>query len=467
MLRSAGRLACLLLLVSAIGCAHDRERPRTTEPTPPTAEEERDRTRRCMTLAEALYGASYPREVIARSSGSPRMNADDDALAPLLACLHRARLDDERWPDALVRSLANAHGAAVWASRMPSDERLMRLEDTRLRADVTHYWRARVEGPSSDEHERLLRLSLEANPSSAPARLALALALVRAERPEEGDALLEGLSAEVRPDAQAYVRAAALLSRGERHQAAALLEGVLDGKHASTSPDGPDALALRTETLPDPKPLLCAVGRAHAAASERSAAVSAYRTAACFEELTALYLDEGDAFSALLASFHASPEAHVRAIEAAGADGLLRERLEGQVRRCEALLGGERCDEHRARLQALVSRGDAKRRSPAGASDDEVLRRALGIVLHDDETALLARQPDASPEAALEPAVEVIDVVADPRGERVLVQALQPSAPRPGLPDAVRASPVLVTRTAQGWRAVRFTREMALSLGGP
>lgn len=446
-------LACLLLLVGALACAHEPKSPRASEPTPPSADDERESTRRCMSLAEALYGASYPREVIARASGSLRMDADDEALAPLLACLHRARLDEERWPDALIRSLAHAHGAAVWASRMPTEERLARLEHARVRADVTHYWRARVEG-SSSEHEPLLRRALEARPGSVPASLALALEQVRQGRAEEGEALLTKLPAEVRPDLQAYVRAAASLARGERHQAASLLEELYRGQLPSTAPDGPEALALRSERLPDVAPLLCAAGRAHASAGERADALRAFQSAGCFEELTALHLEEGDAFSALLASFFASPEAHVRALEASSAHGLLRARLESLARRCEALHGGERCEEHRARLVDLERRSSSQRQDTLSSLErEEVLRLALGLLSHDDEAAL--------------PALENADIVLDPRKGRVLVHALQPSPPEPGLPEGTRSLTVLVEKTAQGWRAARLTREMALSPGAP
>lgn len=452
-------LACSLALVAALACAHEEQRPQARDPSPPTLDAERDRTRRCMTLAEALYGATYPRQVIALSAGSPRMDADDESLAPLLACLVRARNEGERWPDALVRSLAHGHAAAVWSSRLSDDERVARLERERVRPEVTHYWRARIAADDDDARTQLL-LALERAPRFAPASLALALSFVDAGRPDDATALLANVPEAARPDVQAYVRAAGALAAGERHQAAALLEALARGEIAATAPDGPDALALRSEALPDPAPLLCEVGRAHVAAGERADALRVYRLAACFSELTALYLDEGDAFSALLTSFWASPTAHVRALEAAGAHGLLRRRIEEAARRCEALLGGARCEEHRARLATLESASPDDGSNAASLSDDEPVRRALGVILHDDETALLEGPP---PDAAT---VEVVDVVVGARGDRILVHALQPSEARAGLPDATRPGLALVEKTPQGWRATRFTKEMALSPGG-
>ncbi len=477
----------------------------------------------CLTLGEALYGATATRQVIAEAARSPRMTADEESLAPLVDCLERANAASaERWssawPDAALRSLANGYGAALVGSRLPRDEirtRLAWLEhDSGVPADVARLWRARLPGTPLAAQAAELRRALELNPDNPAASLALALVLVEQGGAAEAEALRDKTPDDMRPDLHAVISAAALLARGERHQASALLERVARDGLPDTAPNGPDALALRLLPAPSSAPLLCAAGRSHEEAGERTDALRVYRAGGCFAEVTSLYLDEGDTFSALLASLQAPAEVRERAFTAASAHGLLEQHLAATLGTCERLGGGARCAAHRAKLEgarSLVpgSRGDAA----VSAERDEIIRRALGLLFLDNEDALLHARPlegDAEvlyvvrgseralidrpetgvverallspgliPSTGIEPdyddglQVEILDVIEDGRGGRALVHALQVGDDEAaGGPLARRRGGLaLVEETAQGWRARRvpahFPSPMALSPAGP
>lgn len=480
----------------AAACEHTPAPVAVRDPDPPGLIEERERSMACITLAEALYGASAPRQVISRAGGSLRMSADDESLVPLTDCLESAaREGPRRWPEPVVRSLANAYGAALSTSRMPADEVRDRLEHYSVREDVTLFWRARLTTTTTRERERLLRLALQERPSFSAASLALAAVLVEQKRADEAPLVLEAVPESHRPDLRAFVQSAALASRGERHQASALLEKIARGEVPKTAPNGPDALALRLLPAPLTGPLLCEVGRAHEAAAERTDALRVYRAGACFSELTTLHLQEGDAFSALLTSFWAAPEEHERALEGAKAFTMLHALLEPKLRACESLQGGARCDEHRARLEALAASTPPP--SDVTADEDEIVRRALGVLLFDDDSTLLqpasegpvpellvrvprallreragtgvielvgARTPWPAAIADSTALIDVVEIVSQPNGTRALVQALQLA--RDGV-SRINGGLAVVEKTPDGWRAARFTREMALSPGGP
>lgn len=457
-------IGVLTAVLGVVACRHTDDPAATKDPDPPSGDEERERTMRCIALGEALYGATAPRQVIARSSRSLRMSADDESLATLLACLSRGTLLEEAgsaWPEPVVRSLANAYGAALLTSAFTFadlDERLMRHD---LRRDVTLFWRARLLPLPPERQEALLREALEENPRFTAASLALASVLVEEGRAEEAAVIVEPVPPHDRPDLRAFILGAAAAARGDRHQASALLEQVARVEMA-TAPDGPDALALRLLPTPPPSPLLCELGFAHQQAGERQDALRAFRAGECFAALTRLYLDEGDTFSALVTSSWAPDEERERASEAAGAHHSLRARLESKLKACAAFEGGARCDEHRQRLDSLLPAPSSAQRAleariaaPAPSVwQDEVTGQPVtedDVVLHPAHAALLEDEECPA----------FTSVARASSAGRTFVLGLVPRVP--GACDPEAAAYGLVVEESDGARRGPFEIDLPLS----
>jgi tetratricopeptide (TPR) repeat protein len=416
--RAATALALLTLTLSCAGA----EPARRADPEPPSRDARRDRLVRCVQLAEAMQRAERGRHVIDAVRISPRFEADDETLEPLLTCLGRIRsrpsLDGRA---RFVRVMEHAYGLAVVQSRTLDDaDKLARLRQHISQRDVAAYWLARLRLSVDDTDGALhdLEGALRANPELHAARLLQAEVHVAREAPQAARAALQAAPPGLRGDLQAWVRARAADGEGDPAAALEAYELALSLAADAKVPEAdPDSIAARSLPRVDAPAVHCRTGALHeAAGTAPERAAEAYERGGCAEPLARLEMSRGRPFEALLAIKGGGlflPSLLVDIYAALGARRSAREVLRGQLEVCERLEGGERCVEQRARMDGLAAESTATDAATRGRLE------APRLLLFEAAPAPLVVASKPSP-TDFEPAPGHLLVVAEAVGERAV-----------------------------------------------
>lgn len=454
----AHRFVLLLLLLTA-ACATPQQAP-PSDPKPPARQALRSRDIWCLKLAESTLGATDARDVIQAIRISPRFDADEDTLAPLLDCA--TLLEKTRSPAAraMVRPLMHAYGLALVRSQALDDDEKRTLLDRARPPDVALFWRAQHALLRGAPDEALAHLDAPEAPSFTAARLLRALALARAGAADDALALAAPL-AEVHPPFVAAVRAEVNEARSQPQEALAALRVVLAADPPAKVEDDPDLLALRSLPLPEPRAVHCRRGKLLEAKGEPAPALAAYREGRCSDELVAALLRTGRPFDALVAlrrEGRDDPATTRSALEALGRTRSLLRLVERQLEVCDRLQGGARCDAQRARADTLR----AELTTPAHREPD--FPGLLARLAEEDPPAAAADPPSADGDEADGDADD--DGLHDDDEARLGVSARTADTDGDGVPDGEDGVPTSPGRTGDDDEATIVTGVLGHLLTG-